>query len=685
MADKPAVAIIGTFDVRNYGDLLFPLMAAHRLGAHGHAVQPYSPTGTDTGWADTMRPTGIEALPGSARRHAALLIGGGNIIHFESARLRDYPRAIEDWAYPSLWAGATLMGAIARRPVIWNAPGAPKPFDPTGEAELVSRVIAAADYVSVRDEPSRAELDPGAAAGVAVVPDTIADLASLWPRASLARDFATLLARKAMPGGTRFFAVHPKLRALTGEDVARVGALVAAHAERTGLVPLLIAIGECHEDHVAVRQVANHVPGSRMVVDDAVGLREIAAAIAFSEHYIGCSLHGYITALAYERPGCIVAVPRLVKQHGFLAHVGRPDDLCGGWAAAFERAASATGPAGVPTTVLDAIDDHWAKVAGAIATPNPSLAKPRARLMATLLNQGTARGGWDWTIGAMLVGRQAGGINRQVASAPPAPASAALSPGSAQPSTTAAVRNLGDDILGLCTICGAKGVFLRGDNPSVRESYPCPSCRATLRYREQASAILDEFARGHETSIARLVASGRLDGAHIYEPALHGPFVGAFSGLPHYHRSYYWEGGKPGEELKGVPFGDLKVLPYPDRTFDLVITSDVFEHVIDPDEAFAEIRRVLKVGGVHIFSIPTRWPIDAVSVDRVRIVDDAIEHLLPPRYHRAGDGSPSLVITDFGSDIVDRLAAIGFHTQIQRHSLSIDTAYRNATFLSRRM
>jgi len=45
-------------------------------------------------------------------------------------------------------------------------------------------------------------------------------------------------------------------------------------------------------------------------------------------------------------------------------------------------------------------------------------------------------------------------------------------------------------------------------------------------------------------------------------------------------------------------------VPYDDATFDLVITHDVFEHVEDPHVTAAEIRRVLKPGGLSFNVFP---------------------------------------------------------------------------------
>lgn len=48
-------------------------------------------------------------------------------------------------------------------------------------------------------------------------------------------------------------------------------------------------------------------------------------------------------------------------------------------------------------------------------------------------------------------------------------------------------------------------------------------------------------------------------------------------------------------------------LPFPDAYFDAVISNQVLEHVMDYDTALAELRRVLKPGGVFLHMFPSRW------------------------------------------------------------------------------
>ncbi len=53
---------------------------------------------------------------------------------------------------------------------------------------------------------------------------------------------------------------------------------------------------------------------------------------------------------------------------------------------------------------------------------------------------------------------------------------------------------------------------------------------------------------------------------------------------------------------------DARDLPHADGAFDLVICSEVLEHVREDRRAVAEITRVLRPGGVLAVSVPRRWP-----------------------------------------------------------------------------
>ncbi|GAB1545000.1 hypothetical protein NUACC21_76760 [Scytonema sp. NUACC21] len=96
----------------------------------------------------------------------------------------------------------------------------------------------------------------------------------------------------------------------------------------------------------------------------------------------------------------------------------------------------------------------------------------------------------------------------------------------------------------------------------------------------------------------------------------------------------------PGHYLKVYPEIDMMNINFADMTFDLVIHSDVLEHIKHPVRGLSECYRVLKPGGYCAFTIP-------IIVDRLTLFREG----LPPSYHGAGENQADfLVYTEFGCD-----------------------------------
>jgi len=62
------------------------------------------------------------------------------------------------------------------------------------------------------------------------------------------------------------------------------------------------------------------------------------------------------------------------------------------------------------------------------------------------------------------------------------------------------------------------------------------------------------------------------------------------------------------DRFKGVLRGDATALPFGDSSFDVVITSEVLEHIQDDTAAIAEMVRVLRPGGQFAATVPAWLP-----------------------------------------------------------------------------
>jgi SAM-dependent methyltransferase len=221
-----------------------------------------------------------------------------------------------------------------------------------------------------------------------------------------------------------------------------------------------------------------------------------------------------------------------------------------------------------------------------------------------------------------------------------------------------------------CLVCGTTApVRVKGSN--LREACPCRRCGAINRQRQLAYVVISALSdRGRFPSLAELGRRGRIA---VYNTESGRAIHEALRELPGYRCSEFLSPDlASGTVVDGVEHQDLQALSFSDETFDLVLSGDVLEHVPDPYRAHAEIYRVLRPGGRHVFTVPYLATASLDSV-RARIRDDGqVEHFSEPEYHgdpvRPEDGA--LVFTIFGLEMIVRLSNIGFRVTVHRlHSL----------------
>jgi hypothetical protein len=176
-----------------------------------------------------------------------------------------------------------------------------------------------------------------------------------------------------------------------------------------------------------------------------------------------------------------------------------------------------------------------------------------------------------------------------------------------------------------------------------KESLFCPNCGCSARSRAMARAILKTHPDG-SNSLKTWVKKQKGD-FRVAEINYTGHLHQFLVDLPSLTLSQYSEEtvrAKFFNWLKGIKKEDITNLTYPDSSFDLVLHSEVIEHVPDPVKALKECKRILKPGGVCLFTYPEIPGRETIS-----------RKGLPDSYHGSGE-SGNLVYWEFGSDFAKK-------------------------------
>lgn len=197
---------------------------------------------------------------------------------------------------------------------------------------------------------------------------------------------------------------------------------------------------------------------------------------------------------------------------------------------------------------------------------------------------------------------------------------------------------IGSRHLGYCPICERKVEFYIGGK-WLRDSYICTICWSNPRQRALTlvlNTILPNYREFniHETSP---------DGANSKKFA---------NECAKYSSSQYLPDVPFGYSKDGIRCESVEFLTFQDEEFDVFISQDVFEHVMDPIRGFQEVMRTIKPNGFHLFTVPCMKK-HKTSV-RVQRVNGDIEYLKEKEYHQNPvDPNGSLVVTSWGNDMKD--------------------------------
>lgn len=363
------IGIVGTFDIENYGDLLFPLIARaeleERLGdveIHPLSYHPKSPPD----WPYAVDSVG--RLPELAGELDGLLVGGGFLIRFDKDVAPGYGPPYAGIHHPTgNWLSPALIAQQHGVPVAFNAPGMHCNEIPAWSEPLLKQVLAGSGYVSVRDEASRDALAQFSAGDIDVVPDTGFGLGRLLDARSTA-EVDDLRAAIGLDGP--YIVVQA---ALSEQPFAN---WLGLHAERfRDLQVLVVPIGPVLGERSEI--LATGLAGAKTLPQWPHPLL-LAGLVDQAEAVVGHSYHLAITGLCRGVPVFTPAdlgVGKYAALAGFeLIHPAPCDEVDPGW---FEERLGKREPAEAVGRAGDMLAQHWDRIAevvrGGHAATEPAL------------------------------------------------------------------------------------------------------------------------------------------------------------------------------------------------------------------------------------------------------------------------------------------------------------------------
>ena len=309
------IAQIGTFDVENFGDLLFPDVLDYFLGSK-FEIDLYSPIGGIKPF-DTKCVFPIEDLEKNIANYSALIIGGGDIIRTDSKICikndcygESSDPSLQLWAYPII---------LAKRygiPVIFNAVGIPNDFR-YDESFIVNYLINKVDYITVRDtEAQNALLSIGIDKSI-IIPDTVFSISKIISRSDNEVLFNKLIEDELVPNIGEYIVFQHNSTNIDDRKYYRNVIELLKNVSADYKI-LLMPIGYVHDDDKILNKIyKENISNIYMVnMKRKLSPKEMIAILSNSSGYIGTSMHGAVVSSSYNKRIMILNQMNSKKLHG---------------------------------------------------------------------------------------------------------------------------------------------------------------------------------------------------------------------------------------------------------------------------------------------------------------------------------------------------------------------------------
>ena len=325
------IAQIGTFDLENYGDLLFPDVLEREIERRHLDIEVslFSPIGGQKPFDCRRYVYPIMELPKvhSTKPIDAIVIGGGDLIRLDDAlvsnkeKYQSFSPTVLCWVYPLMFA---YLNNIR---VVFNNPGVPFSFAQNHRV-FVQKLLNSVDYLSVRDETSKAFLDECICKQVVqVAPDTVIMARELFSEEQLEeayqkvlKDYPKLAEKQYVLFQTNSFDSRLSMQ--------QHGLMMKEIGEVLDMRVVYFPIGYVHSDVELLQDISRQasIPSSMLITQKLTPL-EMLSVIKHAGFFIGTSLHGNLTSFVFDVPAVALNFLSLAKMQGFFQWINRPEAI----------------------------------------------------------------------------------------------------------------------------------------------------------------------------------------------------------------------------------------------------------------------------------------------------------------------------------------------------------------------